>query len=211
MSQQSPSDGLPATRGVFQKGITLIELLLVIAILVIALAAILASIMGQLALSEHARNTSLALNDANRIVEQIRQENRGAGCTTPDIIPPLGASWDAWLGDATPLIGGGGKSLPPPLNEQVFVTCLSVDAAQRCATGATPQIGAQEWNFGAALPAAAQQDPMRVTVSVCWRHRGRDIGECSFNTGTSNMDASDANNNNIIDSPVSVTTLVTCR
>ncbi len=154
----------------FIKGFTLIELLLVVAILVITLAAILASIMGQLALSEHARNMSLALNDANRIVEQIRENNKG--CTTPSNVPPGAGitSWDAWLVGA-----GGGKSLPVPLNERILVTCLSADGAARCIAS---QIGANEWNIGSAGPTVV--DPMRVTVSVCWRHRGRVVGECSW-------------------------------
>lgn len=214
------------TRCVFRKGFTLIELMLVIAILVISLAAILAAVMGQLALSEHARNMSLALNDVNRVVEQIRQVNRN--CATPNNTPPAGfRSWDLWLEGTVLSGGGGGKSLPAPSNELVMVSCVNAAGAQaagtqRCAVGATPQIGQMEWNFQPANPPAVQQDPMQVTVSVCWRHRGRVIGECLWPPGAAGWDATPANwdtdvaypgtdRPNIIDSPVSVTTLVTCR
>ena len=57
------------------KGMTLIELVLGALTLVVAIAAILGAYLGQLTLNEHARNISLAVHDANRVIEQIRQEN----------------------------------------------------------------------------------------------------------------------------------------
>ena len=54
--------------------------------------------IGQGFLGATARNLSLSMNDATRVVEQIRQQN-AANCPTgyPSAVPPSYASWDAWL------------------------------------------------------------------------------------------------------------------
>ena len=138
-------------------GVTLTELLVTVGIFLIGIAAIYLASFGQLTLNEHSRNLSWAVNDANRVIERMRRQNRG--CTTPNVGPPVDlpppdgtgvpfAIWDAWLGSTT-LGGGGGKSLPAAANENIFVS---------------PPTGA---------------DPEPVTVAVCWQHRGRTIGTCA--------------------------------
>ena len=169
-------------------------------VLAVAIAAIIGAYVGQVALNEHARNLSFAIQDANRIIEQIRQVNSGAGCANPTIVPPGAASWDAWLAGA----GGGGKSLlpDPANNERIAVTCQNSTGTQYCPAA---QMGT-EWH--AAGPVGVI-DPLRLTVAVCWRHRMRIIGECAWNGAT--LSANDANADGIITSPVVLTTVVTCR
>ena len=64
------------------------ELLICVAMLAIAIAALLGAFLGQLMLNEHARNLTWAIHDANRVMEQLRQVNTTAACTTPSAVPP---------------------------------------------------------------------------------------------------------------------------
>src|SRR3989338_10195597 len=140
-------------------GFTLAEVVLGGMALSVAIAAILGAYIGQLTLNEHARNLSVAIQDANRIIEQIRQQN--SGCTTPSASPPGGfATWDVWLNDTSPT-GGGGKSIQPTpnVNELVVLTAQNRDGT----------------------PLAANANPIRVTAAVCWRHR---TGRSGNVTGT---------------------------
>ena len=178
-------------------GFTLAEIVLGAMVLAVAAAAILGAYVGQVTLNEHARNLSLAIQDANRVIERIRQTNASCGGAAPTAAAQDGqANWDAWLTSAF----GGGKSIQPDPanNEFVAVTCQ---------------------NNVSGTPGAcnASGDPFRVTVAVCWRHRGRIIGECRAAGGVGPgleaweavvMPADDAN---VIQSPAMLTTLVTCR
>ena len=194
---------LPRTAISLRRGATLIEVLLAALLLAVALAAILGAYLWQQVLNEHSRNLSLAIQDANRVMERLRQRN--TGCTDPTAQPPAGANWDVWLASAD----GGGKSLQPTLNTQelIVVTCQNRDGTQYCPAA---QMGT-EWH--AAGPAGTQ-NPLRVTVAVCWRSRSRIIGECSWN-GVA-LAADDTlpvalDTAGVIDSPAMLTTLVTCR
>ena len=163
--------------------------------LTVAIAAILGAYIGQLTLNEHARNLSLAIQDANRVIERIRQQNTpcAGGTSAPTALPPTGVwgtSWDLWLNDAG---GGGGKSLlpTPNVNELVVLTAQNRDGT----------------------PLAANANPIRVTAAICWRHRNRTIGECDWN-GTNLVENELLNmptDTTDIDSPAMLTTLVTCR
>ncbi len=184
-------------------GFTLIEVVLGTLTLVIAITAILGAFLGQAVLNEHARNLSLAIQDANRVIEQIRQDTTGAACNL-NVIPPSGANWDAWLNGA-----GGGKSIQPTpsTNELIVVTCQNSQGTQYCPAA---QMGTA-WH--PAGPVGAQ-DPLRVTIAVCWRHRNRTIGECTLVDGA--LVPADGQNgpntiNGVIESPAMLTTLVTCR
>jgi len=186
-------------------GFTLIEVVLGTLTLVIAITAILGAFLGQTVLNEHARHLSLAIQDANRVIEQIRQDTTGAACNL-NVMPPSGANnWDAWLNGA-----GGGKSIQPTpsTNELIVVTCQNSQGTQYCPPS---QVGAGEWKVG---PAGGSMDPLRVTIAVCWRHRNRTIGECTVVDGTL-MPADGQNGpnaiNGVIESPAMLTTLVTCR
>jgi hypothetical protein len=52
-------------------------------------------------------------------------------------------------------------------------------------------------------------DPISLTVAVCWRHRGRVLGECQWVGGA--LTTNDADGNGIITSPAALSTLLTCR
>ncbi|MBI1991627.1 MAG: hypothetical protein HYY59_04360 [Candidatus Omnitrophica bacterium] len=132
-------------------GFVLSEFLVSAALLLMATLALLTEGSAHLTLTEHARNVSLATNDAVRTLEQLRQQNSGTGCSAPSAAPPVGfATWDAWLGDTTGT-GGGGKSIQPdPLTQELVLV----------------------------RPAGA--NPLQVTVSVCWRHRNRTLGGCGW-------------------------------
>ena len=167
-----------------ERGLTLVELLIMATIFAIAIAALLGAHMGQVVLNEHARNVTWAVNDASRVMEELRKQNSGAGCVL-GVNPPAGfASWDAWLA-STAANGGGGKSVPPDPanNERVVVSA----------------------------PGAA--DPLSVTVAVCWRHRGRIIGECVAN-GAALIESDGSNGfaaDGVIRSIAMLTTTMTCR
>ena len=172
-------------------GLTLVELMISAALLAIAIAALFGAFVGQTVLNEHARNLSWAINDANRVMERLRQQN--IGCASPSAAPPTGfASWDAWLADTA--TGGGGKSLPqnPAINELITVTCQNRTGTAACTIGT---------------------DPVRLTIAVCWRHRSRTLGECTW-SGTQ-LAASDGSNgfavNGVIESSATLSTLMTCR
>ena len=196
-----------------QHGVTLVEAVFASLTLLVAFTALLGVILGQMTMNEHARNLTLAVHDANRVLEQIRQDN--VSCTTPEVNPTnlSGAptSWDAWL-------QAQGKSLSA-LNEQILVTCLRqnpsappVNPGDYCGMGGTAQIGSGEWRVN---PGTTSFDPIQLTVSVCWRHRGRVLGECQWN-GAALLPADGGGSGpssltGIIESPASLTTLVTCR
>ncbi len=174
-------------------GFTLAEVILGGVVLAIAAAAILGAYVGQVTLNEHARNLSLAVNDATRVVEQMRQQT--STCTTPNVSHTLAnagaTSWDNWL-EAF----GGGKSIrpDPANNERIVVTCQTQ---------------------GGALDAdCVGPNPILVSVAVCWRHRGRIIGECQAN-GVALLENEgltySATDTAAIDSPAMLTTLITCR
>jgi Tfp pilus assembly protein PilV len=133
-------------------GLTLVELMVGAAILVIGIVALLGAFLSQITLNEHSRNLTMAINDANRVMERMRQQNTSGACLAPSVAAPAGfATWDAWLADMG-AAGGGGKSVQPTpaVNELVVIS-----------------------NTGS--------DPIQVTVSICWRQRERVLGECTWN------------------------------
>lgn len=131
-------------------GFTLIETIISLAVILLGFVSFLNIYIAQMTLSEHARNETLALNDVTRVMERLRQQNAGAGCTLSAAAPAGFASWDAWLND-TSANGGGGKSIQPnpTTNELISVTTSGTD-------------------------------PLRVNVATCWRQRERVIGECTW-------------------------------
>lgn len=199
-------------------GFTLIEMVLAALTLLIAFGAILGAYFGQLTLNEHARNLSLAVHDANRVIEQMRRNNIACG-SLPTARAFAGNpsvffnNWDAWLAETLVNSGGGGKSLGAA-TERIFVTCQDRDGgalatdycnAAQVATGVNG-----EWVSNAG---SVNHDPLRVTVAVCWRHRTRVIGQCTWDGA--NLQPNDLTppigTVGVIDSPAMLTTLVTCR
>ncbi|MBI1992395.1 MAG: hypothetical protein HYY90_00495 [Candidatus Omnitrophica bacterium] len=162
------------------RGLTLMELLIGALLLAVGIVTLLETFVRQQTLNEHARNLSWAMNDATRVMEEIRQQNSGDACAVPSLTPPAGfASWNAWLADAS-VNGGGGKSVQPnPATEELIV------------------------------PSGSGTDPISLTVAVCWRHRGRVIGECRWDGAQ--LVPNDADGNGVITSPAALSTLLTCR
>lgn len=205
LQYSAPRRGVLFSSGDSRSGFTLIEVLLGGVVLAIAAAAILGAYVGQVTLNEHARNLSLAVQDANRIIEQLRQQNASCGVNPPSASWPAvtaactnpgtaTTSWDDWLQRC-----GGLKSLrpDPANNEFVAVTCQDAGATVTAACN------------------AIAANPIRVTVAVCWRHRGRIIGECKNNgaalIGDDTLAYPGTDTASVIDSPAMLTTLVTCR
>ncbi|MDP3703108.1 MAG: hypothetical protein Q8R78_01795 [Candidatus Omnitrophota bacterium] len=164
----------------------------------VAIAAILGAYIGQLTLNEHARNLSVAIQDANRVIERIRQQNTSAaGCTTaPSALPPGGfATWDVWLDDTSPT-GGGGKSIYPDPNPAVNEPHELVVLTSQNRDGS---------------PLLAGANPIRVTAAVCWRHRNRTLGECTWSGTSLSANPGAGGDPLATESPAMLTTLVTCR
>lgn len=172
-------------------GFTLIELTIGASILLLAIVTLLDAFGRQSILNTHSRNLTWAMNDANRVLERLRQQNSGAACAAPTAAMPSEcdatgipadncteacASWDAWLGDAC----NGGKSIQPaPLTNELIVVSTS----------------------GA--------DPLQVTAAVCWRSQERTLGECQWNGAQ--LSPSDTDGNGTITAPATLVTLLTCR
>lgn len=196
-------------------GFTLVEILLGSMTLAIAIAALLGAFLSQITLNEHGRNLSLMIHDANRILEELRLNNSPCPANQPpQATPPAGFNtWDAWLADPARR-----KSLPSPnpnAEELIVITCQDRDggnlATDYCGNQPTAQVSANEWTSRAA---ATILDPIRVSVAVCWRHRNRTLGECTWNGAALVPDDTMAMPNDtagVIDSPAMLTTLVTCR
>jgi Tfp pilus assembly protein PilV len=165
-----------------RSGLTLVELMVGIGFLVVAIVSLLGAFVEHLAVNENARHRAWATNDASRVMERLRRENSGAGCAIPTANPPAGfASWNAWLGDAS-AAGGGGKSIQPnPATEERVVV--------------TP----------------SGTDPLTVTVAICWRHRQRTLGECTWDGAVLSANPGAGGDPNVTESPVMLSTLMTCR
>ncbi|MBI2885278.1 MAG: prepilin-type N-terminal cleavage/methylation domain-containing protein [Candidatus Omnitrophica bacterium] len=171
---------------------TMVELIIGAAILAIALSALLGSFVGQVTLNEHSRNLTWAANDATRVMEQLRVQNMNpcVGGSVPSGNPPAGfGSWDAWLDAPT---GGGGKSIQPApaTQELIVVTCRNQADTAAC---------------------IATDDPIRLTVAVCWRHRSRTIGECTWDGAALAANPGASGDANVTESPAMLSTIMTCR
>lgn len=153
-----------------EAGFTLIEIMLGTSIMVIVLVAMLGSFFGQSTLNQNSRNMMAAMNDATRVMEQIRQQNVasvvGSTCAQPTPFPSArpgvfknGAivgwmeSWNEWL-DASgkSLVGSGSLAGSNDAYEIVAVTCQAQDGgtapSDYCgwtATGKETQVGRREW------------------------------------------------------------------
>ena len=211
-------------------GFTLIEVLLGVLMLAIVVSAILGVYMGQLTLSEHARNLSFAINDANRVLEELRNSN--AGCSpAPNATSTGFTSWNAWLTNLPTDVpaGGGPKSLRPTAitQELIVVTCVQGGGVARPSTlgdagdppaagegeycGDVDQIGSGEWTSNTGNTDFTSLD---VYASVCWRHRGRVIGECAWDGATLTPDDSVLGGPGVgagfLESPAMLSTVITC-
>ena len=171
----------PSTAAARRRGLTLLELLLAVAICLMAIGVLVSVFLQQRILSEHTRNLTWATNDASRVIEELRKRNSGGGCVPSANAPAGFASWDAWLGN-TGATGGGGKSVQPTptTNELVVVT-------------------------------SSGTDPLSVIVAICWRNRNRIVGECTWNGAALSPNPGAGGNPAVTESPAMLSTLLTCR
>jgi len=152
-------------------------------ILVVALTGLLQAWLSSRTLNEYSRYLSWAVNDADRVIERIRQQNASATCSIPTVTAPAPfASWDAWLADTT-ANGGGGKSIQPnpSVNELIVLSSTS------------------------------GTDPIQVSVAVCWRNQGRTLGECTWNGAALSPNPGAGGDPAVTESPAMLSTLVSCR
>jgi len=188
-----------------RRGFTLIEVMLGASIIAVVAVALIGGFLGESYLNMNARNTLAAMNDATRVMEQIRVQNIGTSCLIPSAVPPINPltnqpypSWNAWLNIQTPA-----KTIDSPnanASEKIVVTCQRdtggtalADYCSSTASGPNPaQIGTAEWRdasgdvSGAVSSANSGRgrqdgpnttfDPIRVTVSVGWAQRSRTVG-----------------------------------
>ncbi len=201
-------------------GFTLVEMMLGAAIMSVAIVALMGAFFGQAYLTAHARNLGAAMNDATRVLELIRAQNVGTGCTLPSARPPApyqNQSWNAWF-DAN-----NAKSIIQPnknLNELIVVTCQNEAGTAHCGPN---QTGQDEWHPDAPISSEAM---IRVTVAVGWRQQQRSVGQAS--TGGAEFTYTtfgcgkvcappvfqvgpDQDGDGVIESQAMLTTLVACR
>lgn len=182
-------------QGARRQGFTLIELMLGATILAVVAVALIGGYLGESYLNENARNMMAAMNDATRVMEQIRVQN--VGCTTPSAVPPLippappntttrYASWNDWLNVQTPaktvdlpnanarerivvMCQDGGKALPvpPPLGDYCGWEAVLTNDPPKPA-----QIGSAEWRD--------QGGDISGAVSSGGSQRGRQSGNTTF-------------------------------
>ncbi|MDD4954470.1 MAG: prepilin-type N-terminal cleavage/methylation domain-containing protein [Candidatus Omnitrophica bacterium] len=143
-----------------KKSFTIIEVLIALAILIIAISSILVTYLSCFMLIDTDKNINIATNAAQALMEEIRStpfteimnDYNGLNFTINDIPESMGV---VYVDDTNPEL-------------------------------------------------------LQITISACFRHRGRVIGEDSNLNG--NLDVGeDVNGNGIIDSPVELTTRIANR
>lgn len=210
-----------------QSGFTLVEIMLGASIMSVAIVALMGAFFGQAYLNAHARNLGAAMNDATRVLELIRAQNVGTGCTLPSARPPAGESWNAWFDNDANNALGINKSINQPnaeANELIAVTCQNEAGTAYCGPN---QTGRLEWK---SAPVNSNESMIRVTVAVGWRQQQRSVGQ-STGTGASAaaefsyvtqgfgkgqtqsvfLIGPDGDGDGVIESQAMLTTLVACR
>ena len=118
------------------RGFTLIEMMMGASIMTIVIVGLMGAFFGQSFLNTNARNLTVAMTDATRIMETIRQRNMAGqspcsgGTPFPTAVSPTGSdsSWNQWL------VAQGKSINQPGMFEHVAVTCQD-GAAITCTTG----------------------------------------------------------------------------
>lgn len=206
------------------RGFTLVEMMMGTAVMVIVLVALMGAFVGQSFLTSSARNLTAAMNDATRVMEEIRRLNTQPNCAgLPTVVPEAPyATWNDWLN-----ADGQGKSVMQSSDdtyEVVAVTCQRESGGNGGYCGPN-QVGT-EWTRDAA---DTSYDPLRITVAVGWRQQQRVAGgmaggaEFAYTPETttgegkgavttpSSFEPEDTDSDGIIESQAMLTTLVTCR
>jgi len=147
-------------RVIFAKSFTLAEVLLAIAILIVAVSTILVTYLACFVLIDTVKNINIATSAAQGVIEEIR--------STP------------------------------------FTQIVTDYSGLNFVLNDIPE------SRGVVYVDDTNPELLEVTVSVCWKHRNRVIGEDRNLNGV--LDAGeDANGNAIIDSPVELTTRIANR
>ncbi len=149
-------------RRAVRRGFTLIEVMLGASIIAVVAVAMIGGFLGESYLNMNARNMMAAMNDATRVMEQIRVQNIGTSCLIPSAAPPRNPltnqpyfTWNAWLNAQTP--AKTIDNLNANANEQIVVICQDQDGGTAltdycgmAALGPNPaQIGLGEWRDAA--------------------------------------------------------------
>jgi len=100
-----------------KRGFTLLELIIGMVILVTAIVSLIAAYIGCFTLNQSARNLTIAINDGQTVMEEIRKTNIPDSITSQD--------WTTWA-STNPPDGGGCNRLE---NESITVTYPSGIAA----------------------------------------------------------------------------------
>ncbi len=160
-------------------GFTLVELMLGASILIIAIVALLGAYVGLTFLNLEARNLSSAMNDATRIMEQIRRQNAGTTATCPGFpsaAAPAGFThWNDWMNKTA---GGGPKSLAwswpiapsPQLPATWVVSLVSMPTAEAAGYGPPPPPPSGQPQAGGRWPpagGAVAQDATELIAVTC--------------------------------------------
>ena len=164
-------------------GLTLVEFLIVAMLLAIGIVSVLGAYVNQMSLAEYARNLAWASNDAARVMERLRDLN-STNCLVPTVTVPDALCAGQPINndwDRWLQFCGGGKSVQPtPIVNELIVVRT---------TGA---------------------NPLRITVGVCWRQRGRVIGECRWD-GVKLVPDDKPPFDGLIASPAAYSASMTCR
>lgn len=148
-----------------KNGFTLLELMIASAVIIVVLVGLLSTYVVCLELNETTRNTNLALNSAQRVLEEIRS-----------------------------------------------VTFSGVASTYNGYNFSVSGMQANE-SLGRVYVDNTNPNLLDIKIGVCWRQRGsKIIGECRVSGGSLIFDpTSDINGNNLLDSPVQLSTLMAQR
>ncbi|MBI5873880.1 MAG: prepilin-type N-terminal cleavage/methylation domain-containing protein [Candidatus Omnitrophica bacterium] len=143
-------------------GFTLLELMIAAAIIIVALAGLLSTYVACFELNETTRNTNLALNAAQKAMEEIRSSTFSG----------IASAYNGY---------------------NFAVSGMAVNKS-----------------VGRVYVDSTDPSLLNITIGVCWEQKGdKIIGECQEVSGA--LVFSDANSNNVLDSPVELSTLMAQR
>lgn len=166
-----------------ERGFTIAEVLLAIAILGFALCAILATYLACFNLASISKNTNIATSAAQGMIEQIRATPFTSLSDAQPQIELAGSFYNLTLASANRwYLNFTVNNMP----SNIGVAYIDIDNA------ATPKI-------------------ITATVNVCWRQGNRIIGEDLNLSGGAPALAEDLNGNGLIDSPVELITQISNR
>lgn len=168
-----------------KSGFTLLELMIGAAVLIVALVGLIAAYTGCFTVNETSRSLTFAINGAQEKLEEMRNHN-----------------FDTIVGAYSP---GGSEGNTFTINPANWLATENQNAVIYILN---PQTNAILNTSPAANPGL---DLYKIIITVCWRQKGgRIFGEDSDLDGVIDS-GEDTNENNILDSPVQLVTLLAKR